>query len=134
MPKRVLVADDEPTIRSLLTEILDELGYVSLSAQSGTEALTILRHERPDALLLDMMMPDVNGWAVLDACRRDPATSGMPIVVLSTVISPEEARRLGADGCLTKPFDIDELAFLLDRLLDNSAPALAPHRREAVAA
>lgn len=123
--KRILVADDEPTIRSLVAEILSENGYSVVLAQSGSEALRMISTEKPDAVLLDMMMPDINGWAVLEACRKAPPEVSLPIVVMSTVVAPDEAKRLGAQGCLPKPFDIDEMVALLHSLVERPVPAAA---------
>ncbi|HEY2431500.1 MAG TPA: ATP-binding protein [Vicinamibacterales bacterium] len=106
---RILVVDDDPNIRELLTQELTDAGYQVLSAANGREALTVVRRERPDLVVLDVMMPEMNGFDVAAVLKNDPQTMDIPIVILSIVQDRERGFRLGIDRYLTKPIDTDLL-------------------------
>jgi two-component system KDP operon response regulator KdpE len=105
----VLVIEDEPPIRRLLRTTLTAQDYRVLEAADGEEGLSLLRHERPDVLILDLGLPDIDG---LELIRRIRAESPVPIVVLSSRDDEKgkvEALDLGADDYVTKPFGMEEL-------------------------
>ena len=106
---RLLVVDDDPNIRELLTQELTEAGYVVRVATNGREALAEVRRERPDLVVLDVMMPEMNGFDVAAVLKNDPLTMDIPIVILSIVQDRERGIRIGVDRYLTKPIDTDLL-------------------------
>ena len=106
---RILVVDDDPNIRELLTQEFTEAGYAVSVGGDGREALAQVRRERPDLILLDVMMPEMNGFDVAAVLRNDPATMEIPIVILSIVEDRDRGFRLGVDRYLTKPIDTDLL-------------------------
>ncbi len=106
---RILVVDDEANIRDLLTQEFTEAGYQVRTAVNGREAVRSVRAERPDLIVLDVMMPEMNGFDVAAVLKNDPATMDIPIVILSIVQDRDRGYRLGVDRYLTKPIDTDLL-------------------------
>ena len=106
---RILVVDDEANIRELLMQELTEAGYRVTTASSGREAIASVRTDRPDLVILDVMMPEMNGFDVAAVLKNDPSTMEIPIVILSIVQDRERGFRLGIDRYLTKPIDTDLL-------------------------
>jgi CheY-like chemotaxis protein len=122
---RVLVVDDDPTIRSVVADVLEDEGYVVDTAGDGAQALQYARDAPPAAILLDLMMPVLDGWGFVDACRRDSICLGVPVVVMSAAHGLQEItkrlKQLGVRATLAKPFD----AVALIALIQHYAP-LAP--------
>ena len=113
MGKRVLVVDDEEDVRTFVRLILEDAGYEVQTAMDGREGLQAIRVSRPDLVLLDLMMPVMDGWQVLaGAGRQHP-----PFVVLSASNEPERARRQGAVAVVSKPFLVRELVDTCRRVL-----------------
>ena len=116
---RVLVVDDDPVIRSTVAELLVDEGYDVHQAGDGSEALDLLAEFVPDAIVLDLMMPVLDGWAFVDRCRSLPACAEVPIVVMSATHGLHEtAERLHAMGVravVAKPFDVDALIAIVQR-------------------
>jgi signal transduction histidine kinase/DNA-binding response OmpR family regulator len=106
---RILVVDDDPSIRELLSQEFTEAGYAVSVAADGREALKEVRRERPDLVVLDVMMPEMNGFDVAAVLKNDPLTMDVPIVILSIVQDRDRGYRLGVDRYLTKPIDTDLL-------------------------
>jgi two-component system, chemotaxis family, chemotaxis protein CheY len=119
---RVMVVDDEPAIRHAVEAVLVEEGFEVDTAPNGAVALEALDSARPDAILLDLRMPVMDGYAFLDAHQRRPAPRA-PVIVCST--APDAARLVnkGAAGYLRKPFDIDELIETINRFAPGDIPA-----------
>jgi signal transduction histidine kinase/DNA-binding response OmpR family regulator len=115
--KSVLVVDDDQNIRSLLQQELTEAGYVVRLAEDGRKALTLIREEIPGLVILDVMMPEMNGFDVAAVLKNDPATMDIPIIILSIVEDKERGFRLGVDRYLTKPIDTASLFREVDTLL-----------------
>jgi CheY-like chemotaxis protein len=115
--KSVLVVDDDPNIRSLLQQELTEAGYTVRLAEDGRKALTLIREEIPGLVILDVMMPEMNGFDVAAVLKNDPATMDIPIIILSIVEDKERGFRLGVDRYLTKPIDTASLFHEVDTLL-----------------
>jgi len=110
--RTILVADDEPGIVAIARDYLDRAGFRVITAGDGTAALRLARAERPSLLVLDLMLPGMDGLDVARALREDPATHQLPIIMLTAPV--EEADRLiglelGADDYITKPFSPREL-------------------------
>src|SRR6266516_252831 len=109
MARTILVVDDEPTLRETLVEALESDGFRFVSAADGREALTRFRAERPDLVLLDLMLPELSG---IEVCRIIRAESGVPIVMLTAKdaeLDKVVGLELGADDYVTKPFSLREL-------------------------
>ena len=128
----VLVVDDEPIVRDVVVRYLERDGYTTVQAATGSEALGLLEREPPALVVLDVMLPGVNG---LELCRWIRSRSEVPIVMLTAL--GEEADRivgleLGADDYLIKPFSPRELAVRVRNLLRRAAPP-AQSRRERIA-
>ena len=129
MTHRILVVDDEPDITALVAYHLAKAGYRVSTAANGPDALTAAREERPDVVVLDLMLPGVSGYEVLQELRRSGETADVGVILLTS--RREEADRirglsLGADDYLTKPFSPAELALRVAALLRRLAsPSLA---------
>jgi signal transduction histidine kinase/CheY-like chemotaxis protein len=117
--KFVLVVDDDPNIRSLLQQELTEAGYMVRLAEDGRKALALIREETPGLIILDVMMPEMNGFDVAAVLKNDPATMDIPIIILSIVEDKERGFRLGVDRYLTKPIDTASLFHEVGALLDQ---------------
>ncbi|HJZ46069.1 MAG TPA: response regulator [Roseiflexaceae bacterium] len=109
-PKPILVVDDEPAILDMMAELLGYEGYQVVTTGEGTVALARAKVDPPALILLDLMMPGMSGWQVIDALQASPQTRAIPVVLISARRDlPTAALDLGAVTFLTKPFDIDEL-------------------------
>jgi DNA-binding NtrC family response regulator len=121
----VLIVDDEKTLRDGLSEAVRDLGYAPVVASSGREALAVAAQANPDAVLLDLRMPDMDGLQVLTRLRNEPGGTKLPVAIITayaTAANTIEAMRLGAFDHLTKPVGRDDLASLLERMLRSRAP------------
>jgi CheY-like chemotaxis protein len=121
---RVLVVDDEPDVLLLCRLNLEQRGHSVLEAPNGDEALDLAREGGPDLVVLDLMLPGIDGYQVLQALRADDRTSGIPVLVLtakSLQADRERSRQLGAAAFLTKPFLPDELCDMVDEVLAGEA-------------
>ncbi len=115
----ILVVDDDTPIRSLLRQELTDTGYRVREAANGKAALDMVRLEKPDLIILDVMMPEINGFDVAAVLKNDPATMDIPIIILSIVQDKERGFRIGVDRYLTKPIDTEKLFREVDELLEQ---------------
>ena len=121
-PKRVLVVDDDDVIRETVAEALALEGYEVATATNGIDALEHLRTSHLDVVLIDLMMPMMNGWEFLKACREQKLCNGTAVLVMSAYRRlGEEAPNLGARACIAKPFDLEVLLGAVDRLARRAA-------------
>ena len=129
MKPKILVVDDEPDALEILGFKLKEAGFVPLFAKDGTRALAAARDERPALIVLDLMLPEVDGLEVCKILRRDPTTASIPILML-TARAAEMDRvlglELGADDYVTKPFSPRELVLRIKKLLARAKTAEEP--------
>ena len=131
MPK-ILVIDDDASIRSLLTDVLEVEGFTVRTAEDGFAGLRLIAADRPDCVVLDVMMPGMDGFDVLRAVRADPRLAGLPVVMFSAAADPGRvtaATALGAQGYLVKGHvDYDALAATVARYAADPAarPPAAP--------
>lgn len=112
MRERVLVVDDEPDVRMLLRTNLRASGFDVLEAANGAEGLAIAKHDLPAVIILDLMMPEMNGIEVCRALRKHPPTSRIPILMLTAKTAEEDkvaGFEVGADDYVTKPFSPREV-------------------------
>lgn len=121
--RRVLVADDDPDIVELLRLNLESNGYQVTSVENGEDARAVALAELPDLVVLDVMMPKLNGLEVLAALKAHDSTREIPIVMLTARASDNdvwEGWQAGADYYITKPFDLDELLRFIGYLQVNA--------------
>ena len=117
----ILVVDDEPDIRRVVRAYLERDGFTVITAGDGAEALRLARQRRPNAVVLDLMLPDVHGW---DVCRQLRAESQVPVLMLTArddITDKVVGLQLGADDYVTKPFDIREVVARVHALLRRAA-------------
>ncbi len=123
---RVLIVDDEPDNRELVEVILNWLGFVVELAPGGKEALAMIAKQRPHLILLDVMMPGMDGYQVTTAIRADPNTKDIPVMLVTALslhgAAGARARSVGAEEVLIKPFDRDELTSRVKNLLRKIYP------------
>lgn len=120
MTATVLLVEDEPDIRLMTMFMLEGAGHRVVEAGTGADALDALGHQRPDLVVLDIRLPDMEGWEVLKAVRSSERGEELPVLVVSAHSSGdarERAAREGGDGYLTKPFREVELLEQVDALL-----------------
>ncbi len=131
----VLVVDDEPDICELIRVNLELAGHRVMTAADGAQALEAVRRDPPDAIFLDLVMPGVDGWAVLEDLKAntDRNLSDIPVFMVTARTEPDHRLRGGIEGALryiTKPFDPEELVRALDAALAPSAPPEREQRRD----
>jgi two-component system, OmpR family, phosphate regulon response regulator PhoB len=117
---RVLVVDDEPDVLLLCRLNLQQRGHELLEAADGSTALEIARDRHPDVIVLDLMLPGISGYDVLEELQRDAVTTDIPVLVLtakSLRADRERSHGLGASAFLTKPFLPNELCEMVDSLV-----------------
>ncbi|MCF6223420.1 MAG: ATP-binding protein [Flavobacteriaceae bacterium] len=115
----ILVVDDDTPIRSLLRQELTEVGYKVKEAANGKAALDMVKMSKPELIILDVMMPEINGFDVAAVLKNDPATMDIPIIILSIVQDKERGFRIGVDRYLTKPINTEELLHEVEELLEQ---------------
>ena len=120
--KKVLIVDDEPNVRELVQRLLSR-DYVVFEAHDGEMAVNIARSQKPDLILMDMMMPGIDGLAACNTIKTDPDTGNI-LVVMLTAVGYELNKRIaeelmGADGYITKPFDSHVLLDKVSQLLNS---------------
>ena len=116
----IAVVDDEPHIVDMVCSFLQMKGYAVCRGYSGEDALIVVQTEQPDALLLDLMLPDIEGFEVIERLRADPALAALPVMVITARTDTDARRRaehVGATGFLTKPIRMQELLAELARIL-----------------
>ncbi|MGI9148810.1 MAG: response regulator [Chloroflexota bacterium] len=124
--KHILVVDDDPAIRDIVTDILEMSDYRVRTACNGAEALDDLRFDRPAAVLLDLMMPVMDGWEFLRQYRIQGRVASAPIVIMSAARDAASvADELGAEAFLIKPFEMEAILDVVGRVTQPSLPRLA---------
>ena len=113
---KIMVVDDEPAIRELIVAVLEDEGYEAIGAGSGSRALELMPTERPDLVLMDIMMPEMDGREALRRMRDRPDLARIPVVMMSAAFAPD---RIGqqVSGFLAKPFDLDYLLVTVAQIL-----------------
>ncbi|MBW1862994.1 MAG: response regulator, partial [Deltaproteobacteria bacterium] len=119
--KTVLVVDDEPDVLTMISEYLSLEGYNILTATSGEKALRLAREHRPFAITLDVIMPEMDGWEVLQELKKQPETANIPVIIVSVSDDKETGFALGAVGYVTKPVNRDLLIGEINRI-DGPTP------------
>ena len=124
MPPKILVVDDEALVRNMVCDGLAAAGHPVLTASSGEEALQVVEAERPACILLDIMMPELDGYDTCAALKSDPKTASIPVLLVSATTNPQVmdlAKKAGAVTVLRKPVRMDELRRTISRVLRISA-------------
>jgi DNA-binding response OmpR family regulator len=120
MRKKILIVEDNSELLELMRLALKQAGFRTATASNGADALTVAQEAAPDAVVLDLVLPELDGFAVCESLRRNPATAGIPIIVL-TGLSSEFARlaslEAGADEYVTKPVSLETLVSTIRQLL-----------------
>ncbi len=120
---RVLVIDDDATVRDLMRRFLSREGFDVVTASGGKEGLKLAGELHPSVITLDVFMPDMDGWSVLQALKQDAVLSRIPIILMTISDEKQRGFTLGASGYLSKPVDRARLAELLDRFKEPTATA-----------
>jgi two-component system alkaline phosphatase synthesis response regulator PhoP len=129
--QRVLVVDDDKQIVRLVQSYLEQAGYAVLTAYDGAAALRIIRTERPDLVVLDLMLPDLDGWSVTRAVRADANQADLPIIMLTARVEDTDkivGLEIGADDYIAKPFNPRELVARVRAVLRRGSGAPAQPR------
>ena len=117
---QILVVDDDKSIIEIVRAYLEQAGYNVLTAENGTSAMKTLRNEKPDLLILDLMLPDRDGWDITSSIRHDKRLSAIPIIMLTARVDESDkivGLELGADDYVTKPFNPREIVARVRALL-----------------
>ena len=125
--KQILIIDDEVNLSELIRRILEREGFHTLMAHNGLEGLKLLEQLHVDLVLMDVMMPGINGIEVCYQIKNNPSSAAIPVVFMTasrTLDTQQKFLEAGADQILYKPFDTDELLQIIDNLLN--APLLPP--------
>ena len=120
----VLVIDDDPAQRDLTVRFLERQGFTAMSAPDGAAGLELARRHPPRAILLDVMMPQMDGWSVLNALKADPKLAAIPVIMVTFVDERMLSTALGAVDHVNKPVDWDRLKSVLDRLREAEGEVL----------
>jgi DNA-binding LytR/AlgR family response regulator len=110
--KNILVIEDDNNVRENLQQLLQRVGFSVLQAENGTEGIELARNNIPDLIICDIMMPELNGYDVINILSKDAETSTIPFIFLSAKAEPADFRegmKLGADDYLTKPYSVSDL-------------------------
>ena len=122
----VLVIDDDPSVRDLLQRFLSRSGFRTESAEDGMSGLHAARNLRPDVIILDIMMPRMDGWAVISALKEDPDLADIPVIMLSMADDRTRGYALGATSYLTKPIDWEALDSVVKRAVRDCVNGASP--------
>ncbi|MBE7421747.1 MAG: response regulator [Zoogloeaceae bacterium] len=123
--KRILIVEDNDKNLKLLRDVLQANGYGTLEAMTAGAGIALASGERPDLILMDIQLPDMNGAAALQRLRAEPATAAIPVLAVTASVMQNERNNIvaaGFDGFLGKPFALRELLDLVRRTLEAAAP------------
>ncbi|HMA33914.1 MAG TPA: response regulator [Chloroflexia bacterium] len=128
--KLVLIVEDEPDNREIIRTVVEDImGHEAALATDGEAALAAIAGRMPDLILMDLMMPVLNGFEAIQLLKAQPATATIPVIAISALSrarDQQQAMEAGADDYISKPFDLDLLSAKIAQLLAPSAPPAAP--------
>jgi CheY-like chemotaxis protein len=126
---KILVVDDTPTLLDAVRACLEGEGYQVATCLESSQAVRLAREQRPDVIMLDVVMPEVSGWEVLSELRADPTLAGTPVIVCTAFVAEALGRMVELDrgpgqhlGLLPKPFDLEELIEVVDSVTTATLP------------
>ena len=114
-PRKVLVIDDDDALADVVRQVLRDAGYSVATVRHGAAALELTKHVSPDLILLDLSMPIMDGWSFVGQYRRSGHDGARIVLLTANTQAPDIAHSLGADGYITKPFDVDDLVAIVRR-------------------
>ncbi|HEX3630008.1 MAG TPA: response regulator [Candidatus Dormibacteraeota bacterium] len=120
MSQLILVVEDDPTMQRMALKVLRSRGFTAELARNGREAVSMAGARQPGLILMDLSLPEMNGWEATKALKADPATAAIPVVAITAhamVGDRETALAAGCSECLTKPYELDELIALVRRYI-----------------
>ena len=120
--RTVLVVEDEPAIRGLLSLTLESEDYHVTTARDGHEALSRIRDQKPDVIVLDLILPDLDGWTFIRSLEQEGTRRQIPIIAISAGVKRTTVGEHGVKAFLSKPFDLEALLVVLDHLLHEGTP------------
>ena len=126
MPDTILVVDDDAVTRRVLQHYLGRAGFQVITAQKGRDAIKLAKRELPQLIILDVVMPGMDGWTVLKSIQESEVTSTIPVLMLSgnaELVIKEESFNSGAQALLVKPINPEQLIMVVRRLLAGLAPS-----------
>jgi twitching motility two-component system response regulator PilH len=130
---RILIVDDSPSQLMGIRRIVEKLGHEALTAEDGAAGVEAAKRELPDLILMDVVMPNLNGFQATRSITREPTTKHIPIVLVTTKDQDTDrvwGMRQGAKAYITKPFSETELADMIQQMLGGEVPAAAPEGDE----
>ena len=130
---RILIVDDSPSQLMGIRRIVEKLGHEALTAEDGAAGVEAAKRELPDLILMDVVMPNLNGFQATRSITREPTTKHIPIVLVTTKDQDTDrvwGMRQGAKAYITKPFSESELADMIQQMLGGEVPASAPEGEE----
>ena len=125
---RILIVDDSPSQLMGIRRIVEKLGHEALTAEDGAAGVEAAKRELPDLILMDVVMPNLNGFQATRSITREPTTKHIPIVLVTTKDQDTDrvwGMRQGAKAYITKPFSESELADMIQQMLGGDAPSAA---------
>ena len=128
---KVMVVEDEMMISDAVATVLEDEGYRVITARDGLDALRTVRQTPPDVIVLDLMLPRLDGWQFIRACRADPSTSRIPIIVASAASNAQQDADVQPLVFMEKPFDLEVLLVLVEDAVSSTASEKAHRRQEA---
>ncbi len=123
MAKVILVVEDDPKDLKLIRDLLQVSGYKTIEATGGEQGIELAKSKKPDLILMDILMPKVDGYTACREIKMDKATKAIPVVMLTSLdyeLNKELGRDMGANGYMTKPFSRQELLDVISRFLPTS--------------
>ncbi len=123
MAKVILVVEDDPKDLKLIRDLLQVSGYKTIEAAGGEQGIELAKAKKPDLILMDIMMPKVDGYTACREIKMDKATKAIPVVMLTSLgyeLNKELGRDMGADGYMTKPVDRQKLLDVISRFLPTA--------------
>ena len=123
MTKKILIVEDDPKNLKLIRDLLQASGYDTIEATDGKKGIKMAKTKKPDLILMDILMPEMDGYSALGAIKADETTKAIPVLMLTALayeLNRQLGDRLGAAGYITKPFDRKELLKTISQLLSAS--------------
>ncbi len=120
----ILLVDDSEVSNFLMQSILEDRGYSILSVSNGKDALDLLKQQQPDLIILDIMMPEMNGFGVLESVKKIEATAKIPVIILTArnnLKDQEKALSMGAADYVIKPIDIEDVLERVNNLVNSNS-------------